>query len=35
MIKTTSPFVSSIVETPIRLARTSGVSTTLDTNGII
>ena len=34
MLKATTPFVSSIVETPIRRARLHGVSTTLDTNGI-
>ncbi len=34
MLITTTPFVSSIVETPIRRARLNGVSTSLDTNGI-
>ena len=34
MIKTTSPFVSSIVETSIRRERLNSVSTKFDTNGI-
>jgi len=32
---TTNPFVSSVVETPIRRAHPIGLSTTLEANGLL
>ena len=34
-ISTIHPFVSSVVETPIRRARAMGLSTTLEANGLL